>query len=226
MFNSYFQEVFTKDNGENLSLDLKKSNQMPPIEISLTDITYSLLNSKHKISRTPDNVPAYFIRRIGPNILQPLHFIFNASLNCNAIPVQWKSAIIVPIYKRGSRQKVNNYRPVSLTSSFSQIMESIRVSKIMQHLLANNLLSPQQFGFIPGKSTSSQLLTASFEWVTSFQRNLDTNIIYTDVSKAFDTVSHPKLINTLRAFTGLPLFRQSQVNQVKSGKIEKPKKVR
>ena len=70
----------------------------------------------------------------------------------------------------------------------------------MQHLLANNLLTSQQFGFIPGKSTSSQLLKASFEWLTSLSRKLDTHIIYTDVSKAFDTVSHPKLINTLKGF--------------------------
>ena len=200
LFNLYFQKVFTQDNGKKLRIKSKKSNKMPPFEISVTDITYALLNSKDKISRTPDNVPAHFIKRIGPYILEPLHFIFNQSLKLNAIPTQWKSALIVPIFKRGNRNTVDNYRPVSLTSSFSRLLESILVAKIMQHLLTNDLLTSRQFGFIPGKSTSSQLLTASFEWLYSLSRNLETNIIYTDVSKAFDTVSHQKLITTLKAF--------------------------
>ena len=200
MFNSYFQEVFIQDDGIDLSIEPKNSNLMPFFEISMTDINNAVSKCKDKISRTPENVPAYFIKRILPAIRKPLHFIFNTSLKFNKIPVQWKSALVVPIYKKGDRNRVNNHRPVSLTSSFSRIFESILVNKIMEHLLSNNLLTSQQFGFIPNRSTSSQLLTTSFEWIYNLSNNLETDIIYTDVSKAFDTVSHPKLINTLKAF--------------------------
>ena len=221
MFNLYFQKVFIQDNGKTLPIKSKQSNQMPSFEISLADISDAVVNSKDKISRTPENVPTHFIKRILPAILQPLHFIFNTSLKSNSIPAQWKSALVVPVFKKGNRNTVSNYRPVSLTSSFSRILESILVNKIMQHLLSNDLLSSQQFGFIPNRSTSSNLLTASFEWINSLSKDLRTNVIYTDVAKAFDTVSHTKLINTLQAFS----IDNAVINWVKNFLLERTQQV-
>ena len=70
----------------------------------------------------------------------------------------WKNAQVTPIHKKCARNQVCNYRPVSLTSIFSKFMESIVKDHLMSHLLANNLLSDYQFGFIPGRSCTTQLL--------------------------------------------------------------------
>ena len=132
--------------------------------------------------------------------IHPLVFLFNLSMKTNQIPSQWKNALIIPIHKKGNRNVPSNYRPISLTSSFCRIFETIISHKIMQHLLANNLLTPLQFGFIPNKSSSSQLLTCFFDWLTAFANNLTTDIVYTDIAKAFDSVSHPKLFATLQSY--------------------------
>ena len=63
---------------------------------------------------------------------------------------------------------------------------------MMSHLLANNLLSSLQFGFLPGRSSCSQLLTCLFDWLHDLDINKITNVVYTDITKAFDSVSYKK----------------------------------
>lgn len=70
----------------------------------------------------------------------------------------------------------------------------------MDHLLQNSLLSPFQYGFVPGKSVNSQLLNSLHIWLHSLSTNKQTSIIYTDISKAFDSVSHPKLVSVLTCY--------------------------
>jgi hypothetical protein len=71
---------------------------------------------------------------------------------------------------------------------------------MMNHLSKNNLLSRFQYGFVPGKSVTSQLLNSLYVWLRSFSSDKQTTIIYTDISKAFDSVSHPKLISVLACY--------------------------
>ena len=177
-FNKFFQEVFSLDDGKNLDLNDKTTSYMEAFEISFLDILQSVHMIKDKITRTPDNVPAYFIKRTISSILVPLHFLFNSTLFLNAIPVQWKRALIVPVFKKGNRSKADNYRPISLTSSICRIYESILCKKILFYLQANNLISPNQFGFLPNKSTCSQLLTCLHQWLISFSSNQNLNVIH------------------------------------------------
>ena len=104
------------------------------------------------------------------------------------------------MYKKGSRDGPSHYRPVSLTSVLCRVLENITAEKLTDHLFKYNLLSANQFGFMPNRSTCSQLLIALNKWYKSFDDAIDINIIYTDISKAFDTVSHPKLISVLQSY--------------------------
>ena len=70
----------------------------------------------------------------------------------------------------------------------------------MEHLINNNLLSASQFGFLPGQSTCTQLLTALNKWYNSYDLGINIDIVYTDISKAFDTVSHHKLLAVLESY--------------------------
>ena len=76
----------------------------------------------------------------------------------NSLPQDWKCAHVTPIHKKGGRNVVSNYRPVSLTSIFSKMMESLIKDHIMNYLTRYNLISPYQFGFTPGRSCTTQLL--------------------------------------------------------------------
>ena len=91
-------------------------------------------------------------------------YLFNLTLHQGVIPDEWKRDITTPIYKKGSHDKPINYMPFSLTSVMCHILESIIAEKIMDHILSNNLLSDSQFGFLPGRSTCTQLLAALNKW--------------------------------------------------------------
>ena len=114
--------------------------------------------------------------------------------------MQWKMAIIVPIHKKNDKSKPNNYRPISLTSSFSRLFESVLQEKLLFYLKTNTIISPSQFGFTPGKSTCTQLISCIHEWFLCISQNSSINLIYTDISKAFDSVSHPKLLSVLTSY--------------------------
>ena len=70
----------------------------------------------------------------------------------------------------------------------------------MDHLLTSNILSEYQFGFIPDRSICSQLLTTLNHWFTNLDQGINVSIVYTDISKAFDTVSHKKLLDVLKFY--------------------------
>ena len=80
------------------------------------------------------------------------------------------------------------------------VFENIIAEKLTAHLFEYNLLSTNRFGFKPNRSTCSQLLIALNKWFKNFDDAIDIDIIYTDILKAFDTVSHPKLISVLQSF--------------------------
>ena len=198
--NSFFYTVFTVDNGSPLHIQPKQVEQMEDFAINSSDVHTALVKLKDKITRTPEGVPPYFIKRIAPAILPFLTFFFNASLNSGFVPSQWKSAIVVPVFKKGDQNQPNNYRPISLTSSFSRIMESILHQKILSHLLDKSLISPNQFGFLPEKSPCSQILSCLHEWITSYCEDETTHVFYADISKAFDSVSHSKLVSVIKSY--------------------------
>ena len=77
--------------------------------------------------------------------------------NTGVIPRDWKFANTVPIYKKGNKAEVSNYRPVSLTNVVCKVMESIIRDHVMEHFLKNDLFSNRQYGFLKGRSTVLQL---------------------------------------------------------------------
>jgi len=90
--------------------------------------------------------------------------IFKSSLAMNSIPESWKTANITPLFKKGDKRDSLNYRPISLTSVVCKVLERLVRDHLMKHLKMNNLLSNKQYGFIPGRSVSLQLLTVMNDW--------------------------------------------------------------
>ena len=102
--------------------------------------------------------------------------------------------------QKGNKTKVNNYRPVCLTSVVIKILESIIRDNLSNYLSDNNLLSPNQHGFIPRRSCCTQLLHALNNWTLSLDEHLSTDVIYFDFSKTFDSVPHTRLLLKLQAY--------------------------
>ena len=143
---------------------------MPDFVITPNDILSATRKMKDKLTRTPESIPAYFIKRIISVILHPLVTLFNFCIQNSFVPTQWKTSLIVPVYKKGDRSNATNYRPISLTSSFSRLFESILHDKISSHLLYNSLLSSSQFGFLSQTSSCDQLLMCIHEWLVSISK--------------------------------------------------------
>ena len=115
------------------------------------------------------------------------------------MPPIWKVAHIKPIHKGGSTSSVSNYRPISLTSVCSKVMESIVGEQMLAYLHDNNLISKHQHGFLAKRSTCrpTNLLECFHDWVFALRAGSDIDVAYVDFSKAFDSVSHKKLLNKL-----------------------------
>jgi len=159
-FNDYFSSVFTVEDTSVIST--AHFSTSPPavdsIDFSPDIIFNKVTNLPSGKSPGPDGWPIQLIKLVGEFIAVPLSIIFNKSFNCSIFPQDWRSAHVTPIHKKGACNIVSNYRPVSLTSIYCKLMESIIKDHIMNHLLSNNLVSPQKFGFIPGRSCTTQLL--------------------------------------------------------------------
>ena len=204
LLNSCFQNFFTKDNFKLPSIPERDTNGMAPFSITTKDVKLAVNRAKDKLSRTPEGVPTFFLKRIIDSVLSPLTHLFNTFLHYGFVPSQWKLALIVPIFKKGNRSDPQNYRPVSLTSSLCRIYEAIIFDKILNYLLSNSLLSSSQFGFLPQRSSCSQLLHCLNKWYNCFFRNEVTSVVYSDIAKAFDTVSHSKLTKVIASYKICP----------------------
>jgi hypothetical protein len=123
------------------------------------------------------------------------------SYSTGMLPSDWKQASVTPIYKgSGFRNSPENYRPISLTPVVSKVMESIISSNIHTFLADLKLINPCQHGFLPGRSTTSNLLSTFNDWSNHIDISRNVDCIYLDLSKAFDFISHKLLLLKLPAY--------------------------
>ena len=111
----------------------------------------------------------------------------------------WKTATVVPIFKKGQKKDPANYRPVSLTSIPCKMMESIIKDKIMCHLEENGLIRDTQHGFQKGKSCATNLILTLEILTEASDKGIPVDLIYLDFSKAFDKVPHRRLLEKCKA---------------------------
>ena len=109
--------------------------------------------------------------------------------------LDWKTHIISPVYKSGNKSAVNNYRPISLLCVVSKVLERIIFNKISDFITV--AISPNQFGFLCGRSCTQQLLLFLNDIYDSAANKIQTDVLYLDFRKAFDTIPHNKLLEKL-----------------------------
>lgn len=201
LFNDFFGSVFTKDNGIPCDVKINNYPELKDIHFSPDSVKLALSKIRPHSSGGPDYVNPTVLSLLKDELCLPLSIIFNCSFQTGKLPSIWKLANVTPIYKRsGSANNVNNYRPISLTCSPCKVMESIIRVHMLLHLTKNNIISPEQFGFLPHHSTELQLIDCLNDWSMSLDNSIPLDVIYFDFSKAFDTVSHPKLFQLIKSY--------------------------
>jgi hypothetical protein len=150
-----------------------------------------------KFSAGYDEVPASILKPVITFIAEPLIFMINRSFEQGVFPEELKKSIIIPCFKQGDTQKINNYRPVALLSVFSKIFELAMCNRLVGFLNKNNLLNDSQHGFIKGRSTVTAIANFVSKILHALE-NRENNVgIFYDFSKAFDTVNHTMLLQKL-----------------------------
>lgn len=195
LFSEYFSSVFVS--GQCMPLASASNRNTPFHYISESDVLAKL--SRLNVRKGPggDGIPTIFLRNCADNLALPLKILFNLSLSEGHFPAEWKKALIVPIFKSGDRQNVQNYRPISILSTVSKVFESL----MYDHLLAafKTKIIPEQHGFFPGRSVESNLLLYTDYILKALDQKTQVDSIYTDFSKAFDKIDHSILIDKLNS---------------------------
>ncbi len=103
-------------------------------------------------------VSTKMIKLVSNEISHPVAYIVNLSLRSGVFPDKLKMCHVIPIFKTGNKLECDSYRPISLLSSVSKVLEKIVAEKLIEHLLVNDLLSVHHYGFLPKQSTQHNLI--------------------------------------------------------------------
>ena len=144
LFNQYFVSVFASDQGT--PAPERENGQLPDSGLFLTDVILSvseveltLLNLDASKATGPDELPAKILKETAEVIAPSLTELFNKSLRLGCLPEDWKLANIVPVFKKDNKEQAENYRPISLLSIVSKVMERCLFNAIRDHVF--NLIS-------------------------------------------------------------------------------------
>ena len=193
---NFFSSVFTIEPEDLLpELNLKNIPVIKEIEINLDSVKKKLDALLINKSLGPDGLSARVLKEMSDVIAVPVHILFKNSLQTGSIPKIWKTANITAIYKKGDKKFAGNYRPVSLTCIICKLLEKIVRESMVNHMKKYDLFSDKQYGFISGRSTVLQLLAVLESWTQSLDVGNDIDVAYCDYMKAFDKVSHRRLIH-------------------------------
>ena len=172
-------------------------NRLSSVRFSQDDIAKIIQNLDPNKAHGHDNMSIRMLKICGSSIYKPLEVIFKQCIETGFFPSEWKKANIVPIHKKGDKQTLENYRPVSLLPICGKILERLMFNEMFNFSIENKLISSNQSDFKPGDSCINQLLSITHEIYKSFDVGLEVRSVFLDISKAFDKVWHDGIIYKL-----------------------------
>ena len=200
--NKFFATTFTNEDTSNVP---EADNQTYEGSLLITfKITPDMVLKKLRElnpGKTPglDGWHPLLLKNTADIIALPLSILFQKSLDEEVLPEDWLKACVTAIHKKGEKNLPGNYRPVSITSIVCKLMESIVRDEIVNHMVQNKLFSIKQHGFVPFRDCMTNLLTCLELWTEMIENGEAVDVVYTDFSKAFDSVPHKRLINKMKS---------------------------
>ena len=202
-----FQDVFVREDEGPMPFFESRTAElfnMTSDDIKYEDVVENLDENK---ACGVDNLNPSILKNCASAFAIPLTLIFKESFESSRLPIQFRSANITPLYKKGDKTLPGNYRPVSLTSIACKIMEGIIRHRLENFLYKFKLLAKQQHGFVKNKSCTTNLLETLDFISANLENGTPVDVVLLDFAKAFDTVPHKRLLLELTAYgiSGLTL---------------------
>lgn len=204
-FNRYFTEI-----GVTLADKIKSNlgNKLPhkkyknPHSFFFTPVTDNeiltqIKTLKNNVKSGEDQITTEIIKANHQFILEPLKHIINRIFCTGIFPSVLKKAIVVPLYKQGNREQMVNYRPISLISSVSKLIEKCIVHKVTMFLEKHDIMSKKQYAFKQNTSTEDTLCMVTEKILKGLNDERKVMGIFLDLRRAFDTVAHGILLERL-----------------------------
>lgn len=200
LLQNVFSSHFTVDNGIIPSMNVDSTCNIDTVTFTPELVRRAISRMKPKVKGGPDGIPSIFLKKCINELSSPLSFIFSQCLQSSFLPPVWLRAYITPIPKKGDSHDPNNYRPIAITSLLCKLMESVIKEQLLQCLLTNNVITKYQHGFLTKRSTQTNLLECTRDWSLAFSNTSSNDVIYIDLSKAFDSVVFSKLTFKLEQY--------------------------
>ena len=199
MLNNYFsmQTVINDQNTHLPQLPLATDSVLDSIRISVQDVNDVLRNLDVKKACGPGHINPRFLKEGAHILSQPLSVLFNRSLSQGYFPSRWKNGYLTPIHKNDDKSLPSNYRPISLLDPIGKVMERCVHKHLYNYISENQLLTPFQSGFVPGDSTTIQLLHTYHTFCEAVDSGKEVRAVFCDISKVFDRVWHRGLLYKL-----------------------------
>ena len=202
--NMHFSSVFTREDTSSIPVPETKfkgseGERLGQLVVTPEVVVSKINNMKENKAPGVDGISPKILKETVEQISTPLAHVFNMSLQKGIVPFEWKEANIIPLFKKVSRNKSVNYRPVSLTSVICKLLETIIRDHMMDFLIKHKLINPTQHGFLKAKSCLTNLLCFLEEITKWVDDGSPVDVIYLEFQKAFDKLPHQRLISKLKS---------------------------
>jgi retron-type reverse transcriptase len=166
-------------------------------DISIFEVGKHISGIKNSKSMGPDTLTSRLLKLSEPYIADSLTYICNLCIQKSYFPFTFKTAKVIPIPKAKDMSDLNNYRPISILSTVSKILERHVHKHLLQYLESKSLVNNSQSGFRPHHSCQTALTKLTSTWLTSINDSKLTGAVFLDFRKAFDLVDHNILLKKL-----------------------------
>ena len=195
LFNDFFFAQFSSPSSYGINIDVSNDSRFD-IVFDAKRVYELLKNINSNKAQGPDGIHGKILKNCASSLSYPLSVLFKMSYNSGYIPNEWKLANVVPVFKKGKKSNVENYRPISLTSLVMKSFERIIRDELLRH--TSQYLDQRQHGFLANKSCTTNMVQFCDNLAISLNNDKRTDVIYFDFAKAFDCVNHDILLHKLK----------------------------
>lgn len=201
LFANHFSSVFNST----LATPAQISDALqfvPANVINLTRLSFSedevktaCRNMKSSAGVGPDGIPSIILKYCAEVLAKPLQLIFDLSVRTKCFPDIWKRSFMFPVFKKGNKRDVSNYRGITSLCACSKLIEIIVGHTF--HQATKSYITTDQHGFYPGRSTNSNLVEFTSHCLRNMEGGGQVDAVYTDLKAAFDSINHQILLAKL-----------------------------